>query len=77
MGKSAYPAQKALETVNTLLDGGISAKAHRTIVLWQSTFSTGSGAGYNQHKFNCPFLVDNDKPKKNLLLGLAITFVQS
>lgn len=77
MGKYAYPALKALETANTLHIGGMQAKATQNNRSVAKPFLTVSGAGYNKHNFNCPFLADSDKPKKNILLGLAIPIIQS
>ena len=77
MGKYAYPALKALETANTLYLGGNYAKATQNNRSVAKPFFTGSGAGYNKHNFNWSFLADSDKPKKNILLGLAILIIQS
>lgn len=57
--------------------GGMQAKATQNNHSVAKPFFTGSGAGYNKHNFNCPFLVDSDKPIKNILLGLAIPIIQS
>lgn len=78
MGKYAYPALKALETANTLLvRGDIRAKTTQNNHSVAKPFFTGSGTGYNKHNYNRHILVDSDKPVKNMLLGLAIPFIQS
>ena len=77
MGKYAYPALKALETANTLLIRGIRAKTTQNNHSVAKPFFTGSGIGYNKHNYNRHILVDSDKPVKNMLLGLAIPFIQS
>lgn len=77
MGKYAYLALKAPETANTLHIGGMQVKATQNNRSVAKPFFTGSGAGYNKHNFDCPFLVDSDKPIKNILFGLAIPIIQS
>lgn len=77
MGKYAYPALKALETVNTPHIGGMQAKATQNNRSVAKPFFTGSGIGYNKHNYNRHILVDSDKPVKNMLLGLAIPIIQS
>lgn len=77
MGKYAYPALKALETANTLLIRGYVLKTTQNNHSVAKSFFTGSGIGYNKHNYNRHILVDSDKPVKNMLLGLAIPFIQS
>ena len=64
MGKCAYTALKALKTANTLHIGGMQAKATQNNRFVAKPFFTGSGTGYNKHNFDCPFLADSDKHKK-------------
>lgn len=75
--KYAYPVLKALETANTLLIRGYVLKTTQNNRSVAKPFFTGSGIGYNKHNYNRHILVDSDKPVKNMLLGLAIPFIQS
>lgn len=78
MGKYAYPALKSPRNCqHAPHTGGIRAKTTQNNHSVAKPFFTGSGTGYNKHNYNRHILVDSDKPVKNMLLGLAIPFIQS